>query len=397
MRLKCCLRAAGAALAVLAALFATSGTHAQTQGVTDIEIALGTTLDLSGPINFWGLPAKNGMEMAVDEINAAGGIHGRRLRLVVEDMAYDPKKAVLATEKLLTRDRVFAVVGSMGTVTTAASMPIVLKRGVPHLFPIAPSEMFALPLQRLKFASFVPYYDDVRTSLKHLLATGRYGRVGVLYQDDDFGAEILKAVRDQLDAAGMKPVSVQSYQRGATDFSSQVARLKSDGADLVVLGTIVRETVGALTVARNLDWHPAFLVSQAGYSVAVATLGKDVAEGLYAGVVTPLPYAETASPQVLDWMKRYKARFNQEATIEAVVGYAQIMLAAQGIANAGRELTVDSLVAGLERIRDYRNIFGASPMSFSADNHLGSRRTALAQIRRGRWVLLTDFMFYGDK
>lgn len=394
MRLTGFLLAAGVALA---AALPTAPARAETQGVTDTEIVLGTTLDLSGPINFWGLPAKNGMEMAVDEINAAGGIHGRKLRLVVEDMAYDPKKAVLATEKLLTRDRVFAVVGSMGTVTTAATMPLVLKRGVPHLFPIAPSEMFALPFHRLKFASFVPYYDDVRTSLKYLLATKHYRRVGVLYQDDDFGSEILKAVHDQLGDAGMKAVSVQSYKRGATDFSSQIARLKSDDADLVVLGTIVRETVGALTAARNLGWSPAFLVSQAGYSVAVPTLGKDVVEGLYAGVVTPLPYADTASPQVLDWMKRYKAKFNQEATIEAVVGYAQITLAAQGIANAGRELTVDSLVAGLERIRDYRNIFGASPMSFSSDNHLGSRRTALAQIRQGRWVLLTDFMFYGDK
>ena len=396
------MRIVGIVLAAFTALVALlpaaqAQTPAQTQGVSDTEIVLGTTLDLSGPINFWGLPARNGMQMAVDEINAAGGIHGRKLRLVVEDMAYDPKKAVLATEKLLTRDRVFAVIGSMGTVTTAATMPLVLRRGVPHLFPIAPSEMFALPFDHLKFASFVPYYDDVRNSLKYLMANRRYGRIGVLYQDDDFGSEILRAVRDQLEAVGARPVSVQSYKRGATDFSSQIARLKADEVDLVVLGTIVRETVGAMTAARNLGWNPAFLVSQAGYSMAVAALGKDMVEGLYAGVVTPLPYADTASAPVLDWMKRYKARTQQDAAIEAVVGYAQITLAAQGIANAGRELTVDSLVAGLERIRNYRNIFGASPMSFSADNHLGSRRTALAQLRQGRWVLLTDFMYYGDK
>ncbi|GMV45362.1 MAG: branched-chain amino acid ABC transporter [Pseudomonadota bacterium] len=384
-----------AACTALAALVPAA--QAQTQGVSDTEIVLGTTLDLSGPINFWGVPAKNGMEMAVDEINAAGGIHGRKLRLVVEDMAYDPKKAVLATEKLLTRDRVFAVIGSMGTVTTAATMPLVLRRGVPHLFPIAPSELFALPFNHLKFASFVPYYDDVRNSLKYLMANRRYGRIGVLYQDDDFGSEILRAVRDQLEAAGVRPVSVQSYKRGATDFSSQIARLKADEADLVVLGTIVRETVGAMTAARNLGWNPAFLVSQAGYSVAVPALGKEAVEGLYAGVVTPLPYADTASPQVLEWMKRYKARTNQDAAIEAVVGYAQIVLAAQGLANAGRDLSVDALVAGLERIRDYRDIFGASPMSFAADNHLGSRRSALAQLHKGRWALLTDFMYYGDK
>lgn len=370
--------------------------RAETQGVSDTEIVLGTDLDLSGPINFWGLPAKNGMELAVDEINAAGGIHGRKLRLLVEDMGYDPRKAVLATEKLLSRDRVFAIVGAMGTVTTAATMPLVLKRGVPHLFPISPAEMFALPFHRLKFAYFVPYYDDVRTSLGYLVATKRLSRVGVLYQDDDFGAEILRAAQDQLREAGLQLVSAQSFKRGATDFSSQIARLKADGVDLVVMGTVVRETVGAMTAARNLGWNPSFLVSQAGYSLAVAALGKDVVEGLYAGVMTPLPYADTASPQVLDWMKRYNAKFGQEPTIEAVVGYLVLATTAKGITNAGRELTVDSLVAGLERIRDYRNVFGTAPISFSSTDHLASRRTSLAQIQKGRWVMLTESMHYRD-
>jgi ABC-type branched-subunit amino acid transport system substrate-binding protein len=384
------------ACAALMALWSPGPAQAETQGVSDTEIVLGTDLDLSGPINFWGLPAKNGMELAVEEINAAGGIHGRRLRLVVEDMGYDPRKAVLVTEKLLTRDRVFAVVGAMGTVTTAATMPLVLKRGVPHLFPISPAEMFALPFNRLKFAYFVPYYDDVRTNLRYLVANRQLRRIGVLYQDDDFGAEILRAVQDQLKETGLEPVSTQSFKRGATDFSTQIARLKADGADLVVMGTVVRETVGAMTAARNLGWSPGFLVSQAGYSLAVAALGKDVVEGLYAGVMTPLPYADTASPQVQDWMKRYKARFNQEPTIEAVVGYLVLTTTAMGITNAGRELTVDSLVAGLERIREYRNIFGTAPISFSSTDHLASRRTSLAQIRSGRWVMLTESMHYRD-
>ncbi len=391
------------AASLMAAVFAASTAllpaghaRAQTQGVTDAEIVVGTTLDLSGPINFWGLPAKNGMEMAVEEINAAGGIHGRKLRLVIEDMGYDPKKAVLATQKLLTRDNIFAMIGSMGTVTTAATMPLVLKRGLPHLFPITPAEMFALPLERLKFAYFVPYYDDVRTSLKYLIASKRFSRIGVLYQDDEFGANILKGVRDQLAQVGLKTVSETSFKRGATDFSSQIARLKTDGADLVVMGTIVRETVGAMTAARSLDWNPGFLVSQAGYAPVVAALGKEAVEGLYAGVMTPIPYWDTASPQVLEWMKKYKAKFNQEPTIEAVVGYMVIATAALGMNNAGRDLTVDSLVAGLERIRDYRNIFGTAPISFAQDNHLATRRTLVAQIQKGRWVPLTDLMHYGD-
>ncbi|NLZ40581.1 MAG: ABC transporter substrate-binding protein, partial [Comamonadaceae bacterium] len=209
-----------AALAAAATLLYGASAGAQTQGVSDGEVVLGTYLDFSGPLATWGTALRSGMEMAVDEINAAGGVHGRKLRLVVEDSGYDPKKAVLVTQKLLTRDQVFAMVGSLGTVTGAATMPLVLKRGLPHLFPVTPSEMFALPFDRLKFAYFTPYYDDVRTSVKYLLASKRFSRVGVLYQDDEFGADILKATQDQLAEAGLKPVSTTSYKRGATDFSS---------------------------------------------------------------------------------------------------------------------------------------------------------------------------------
>lgn len=387
---------ATAALGALLAFSSVPRVKAEVQGVTETEILLGTHLDLSGPINFWGLPVKNGMEMAVDEINAAGGIHGRKLRLVIEDMGYDPKKAVLATQKLLTRDRIFAMVGSMGTVTSAATMPLVLERGLTHLFPITPAEMFALPFDRLKFAYFAPYYDDVRTSLKYLIAKNGYSRIGILYQDDEFGANILKAAQDQLAESGLELVSVTSYKRGATDFSSQIARLRSDGVDLVVMGTVVRETVGAMAAARNLGWDVDFLVSQAGYAPIVAELGKEAVDGLYAGAMTPIPYADTASPDVLDWIGRYKSKFNQEPNIEAVVGYMVITTAAMGMENAGRDLTVDSLVAGLEQIREHRNIFGTSPISFTVDDHLATRYTFLAQIQNGRWVPLTGFMHYGE-
>ncbi len=382
------------AAACTASLAMLGSAAAQTQGVTDTEVVLGTYLDFSGPLATWGAGLRNGMEMAVDETNAAGGIHGRKLRLVIEDSGYDPKKAVLVTQKLLTRDQIFAMVGSLGTVTGAATMPLVLKRGLPHLFPVSPSEIFALPFDRLKFAYFTPYYDDVRTSLKYLLNAKGLTRVGVLYQDDEFGADILKAAQDQLAESGLKPVSTTSYKRGATDFSSQIARLKADGAELVVMSTVVRETIGAMAAARQLDWKPVFLTSQAGHSSAVAALGKEATEGLYAGAMTPIPYADTAPPALLDWIKRYRAKYNQEPSFEAVVGYMLLSTTALGLSNAGRDLTVDSMVAGLEKIRDYKNIFGSPPISFTPTDHLASRQSYLAQLQNGRWVPLTGFMHY---
>jgi branched-chain amino acid transport system substrate-binding protein len=103
--------------------FAAPAALAQGQGVTKTEIVIGTAQDLSGPIVALSKPAVNGMRMRVDEINAQGGIHGRKLRLVVEDHGYDPKKAVLAAQKMIQKDKIFAALGSIGTPTAMAAMP----------------------------------------------------------------------------------------------------------------------------------------------------------------------------------------------------------------------------------------------------------------------------------
>ncbi len=100
------------------------------QGISANEIVIGTHQDLSGPIKVWGVPVSNGMKMAVDEINAQGGINGRKIKLVLEDSGYDPKRAVLATQKMIERDKVFAMVGPMGSPTVLAAQDIVPDAGV---------------------------------------------------------------------------------------------------------------------------------------------------------------------------------------------------------------------------------------------------------------------------
>ena len=128
------------------------------QGVSDKEIVLGTHLDLSGPIAAWGVPQRNGHLMAVEDANAAGGIHGRRLRFVTEDNGYDPKKGVLAAQKLVQQDKIFAMVGALGTPIVPATLPLVLEAGVPHMFPGSLIKLMYEPFHKLKFA-FAPPND----------------------------------------------------------------------------------------------------------------------------------------------------------------------------------------------------------------------------------------------
>ena len=128
------------------------------------EIVVGTAQDLSGPIVSLSKPAVNGMRMRIDEVNAAGGVQGRKLRLVVEDHGYDPKKAVLAAQKLVQQDKIFAALGSIGTPTAMAAMPIYLDDKVAHLFPLTGAREMFEPLHALKYSFSAPYYDQIRSA-----------------------------------------------------------------------------------------------------------------------------------------------------------------------------------------------------------------------------------------
>ena len=361
---------------------------ADTQGINDGEVVIGTHLDLSGPITFWGVPVRNGMIMAVEDINAAGGIHGRSIKLVVEDSGYDPKKAVLATQKLLTRDKIFIMAGALGTPTVLASMPMVLKKGLPHIFPLTAAEQMYAPFHKLKFSMAAPYHEGMRTGIQWLVVNNNRSVVCSLHQDDEFGLNVHRGVIEQTDAMGLELVEVTTYKRGATDFSSQVARMRASGCDLVALGTIIRETIGVMAEARKMGWTPDFLVSVAGYAPEVAMLGKGVTEGLYGLGQTIIPYYDTATPEVRAWMERYETRFDTAASIQAVFGYTVLQATGEGLKNAGRELNTESFVAGLEQIKEWSTIFESSPMTFGADQHLGTSKFYLSQIQGGKWVKL---------
>ena len=134
-------------LTLLMGLGFSAVTGAET-GVTDTEIVIGSHQDLSGPIAGWGTQVKMGLEMKAREINEAGGIHGRKIRLIVEDNAYDPKKAIMVTNKMISRDKVFCFIGNMGSPTAGATKPIISRKKIPQMFPLTAASLFYDPYDR---------------------------------------------------------------------------------------------------------------------------------------------------------------------------------------------------------------------------------------------------------
>ena len=175
---------------VLIAVLAT--TAIAQQGVTKTEILVGTIQDMSGPLASFGKQAKYGMQLRIDELNEQGGVHGRKLKLLLEDSGYDPKKAVLGAQKLVNQDKIFIMAGHVGTAQNNAAMPIQFEKNVINFLPITAARDMYEPFHRLKYSFAVTYFDQIRTALPKLVKEKNAKRVCTIYQDDDFGLEVMR-------------------------------------------------------------------------------------------------------------------------------------------------------------------------------------------------------------
>lgn len=366
--------------------------QAQPQGVSKTEIVLGTLQDLSGPIAILGKQARQGMMLRLDEANEQGGIHGRRLKLLVEDVAYDPKKAVMAAQKLLNQDRIFAMVGTLGTPINMATMPLLFEKNVTSFLPLSSSSEMSQPFHRLKYASFAPYFDTFRNSLPQFVKDKGASRVCILYQDDDFGFDILRGTEAGLKSLGMSLAEKTSYKRGATDFSSQIARLKSSNCELVVLATVVRETIGSIGEARKIGFNPVFLVSGGSYNDTIHKLGGPGMDGLYAFMQTQHPYLDDTTPAVSFWAKKYQTKYGEAPTILSVYGYQAIDIFVRAALKAGPALNTEALVKSMDSLTVPSDLFGSPELTFSPTKHLGSTQSRMSQIQNGRWKVISDYM-----
>lgn len=389
MTFKNCLMAC-----MLAAAFTLAS--AQTQGISKTEITLGSILDLSGPVASIGKPVRQGLQMRIDELNEFGGVHGRKIKLLIEDSGYDVKKGVLAAQKLANQDRIFAMVGHLGTATNIAAMPVLFDKNIINFYPMTAAREMYEPLNRLKVAFQPNYFDQMRVAAPRLIKDGNLKKPCIVYQDDEFGLEILRGAEAGLKGINMELVEKTSYKRGATDFSSQVTRMKAAGCDLVVLGTIVRETVGMMTEARKMGFNPIFVATGAAYSDVVQRLGGKAVDGLYATMTAQIPYPDDSIQQVRHWVAKFRTRFNEEPTEYVVYGY-HIMDAFIRVAQkVGPDLTTDSFIKALESTVIPRDIFGIMEATYSPTKRLGNPYSRLSQLQDGRWRVVSDYVRFNE-
>ena len=362
------------------------------QGVSKDTLTLGSIQDLSGPLAGFGKQVRMGLLLATDELNEQGGINGRKVEIKIEDSGYDPKRAVLAAQKLVNQDKIFAMIAHIGTAQNLAAMPVQFSKNVINFFPVtAAREMFE-PLHPLKYAFAATYYDQIRLATPRLVKEKNVKKVCTIYQDDEFGLEVFRGAEAGLKSIGMDFTEKTTYKRGATDFSSQVARMKSAGCEMVVLGTIIRETVGTIGESRKTGFSPVFLGSSAAYTDLIHKLGGPAMNGLYATMTSQHPYLDEASQPIRFWANKYKTKFNEDPTVFSVYGYQALMHFATAAGKAGKNLTHQTFIKAMDSSSIPGDIFGSPSMTFTATKRLGNDVSRLSQIQDGRWKVVSDYM-----
>ncbi len=379
------------ASAALLSLAVSAG--AQARGVTDKEIVLGTHLDLSGPVAA-GMPhIRNGMQMRIDEVNEAGGINGRKIRLVVEDNAGQPQMAVRATDKLLRSDDVFAVVNPFGSGANAAAVKKSVDAGVVYFAPWAASAV----IQKISgnspllFTTTPDYHTVMHKGVGWMIKKYGAKKVGFIYQEGPLGDLMAVGVKSALKDNNLSLVAEAAYKVGDIDFSSQVARMKAAGTDLIVAASLTRETIGIMAEVKKLGWTDVKVVTgNPGRTGIVLELGKDTVEGLYG--VGPWK-AGTDRPEAAAWKAKFKKRFdNMDPDENAALAYDYTDWFLKSVEAAGKDLTAEKVAKALQTISyDDKGLVKFGPVRF-VKNHIDPESAVIDQVQKGKWVTISDLI-----
>ena len=384
------------AAALAAGAFAASGA-ALAAGVTDSEIVLGTHLDLSGPTAAATPQLRNGMQMSIDEAIEAGGINGRKLRLIVEDNGLQPAQAVRAVQKLTRKDEVFAIINPFGSGTNAAAVKGAVESGTIYFSPWGASAIIQAQggNSPLVFTTIANYDSSTAASLAWVIKNWNAKKIGVIYQGDALGELVRAGVKKAMDAAGLQPVAEASYKPGDVDFSSQVARMRQAGAEVVVLATVIRETIGVMAETKKIGWTDVkMLTGQPGRAQIVTALGKGAVEGLYGVGGWQIISPDTTAPAAKAWMDNYRKRFGVEPNEHAMLAWSYTDWFLKGVQGAGRGLTNDSFVKAINGATqdDFVNY---RPLNFR-NNHLNPEVLRIEQVQNGRWVGVSPEIIVGN-
>lgn len=361
--------------------------QAQTQGVSDTEILIGSHIDLSGPAAP-GMPMlRNGMQLRIDEVNAAGGVHGRKIKLLVEDNGSQPQMAVRAVQKLVKSDNVFALLNSFGSGANAATVKAATDAGVLVFAPWAASGIIQKVSGNspLLFTTVQNYDTTTNNGVSWAVKNWKVQKVGFIYQEGPLGDLVKAGLVESLKNSSATLAAEASTKAGDIDFSSQVAKMKAANVDMIFMASILRDTVGVMSEVKKLNWSDVkVLTALPGRSSIVAKTGKESVEGLYGIGGWKLHDPETTEPAAKKFLADFKQKFNMDADENAANSYSYTSWFIAGLQANGRNLSSQSLSKALQTV-PHQDFTTYSRQTFT-NNHVGPEMASIDVIKNGKWT-----------
>jgi ABC-type branched-subunit amino acid transport system substrate-binding protein len=370
------------------AMAALSATARAEDGVAGDYILFGQSAALSGPAAELGLEMVRGIRAAFAEANAAGGIGGRETRLVSRDDRYEPEAAIDNTEALIKDDKVFALIGAVGTPTSAAAEPIARAAGVPFIAPFTGAEFLRDPALAEVVNIRASYFQETETLVERLLTDAGIRRVAVLYQDDLYGRTGLAGVTQALERRGMRAVASAAYLRNTTAVKTALLTIRSAQPDAIIIIGAYQPSAVFTQWARKLGVDALIAnISFVGANALAEALGP-AGEGVYVSQVVPYPDGDTMP--VLGEYRAALAAFDPEAlpSFVSLEGYIAGRLALDVLRRLGPTPSRASFLSALPGVGDFD--IGGFALRYRPHDNRGSDQVFLTMIRGDGSIVPTE-------
>jgi ABC-type branched-subunit amino acid transport system substrate-binding protein len=394
--------ASAAAFAMLAA--SGSGASAQKKydtGATDTEIKIGNIMPYSGPASAYGVIGKT--EAAYfKKINDAGGINGRKINFISYDDGYSPPKTVEQARKLVESDEVLFVFNPLGTPPNSAIHKYMNAKKVPQLFVATGATKWNDPKDFPWTMGWQPsYQSEARIYAKYILKEKPNAKIAVLYQNDDYGKDYLKGLKDGLGAkAASMIIAEESFETTEPTVDNHVVKLKSTGADVFFDIATPKFAAQAIKKVAEIDWKPLHFLNNVSASVGsvIKPAGYENAQAIISAaylkdVSDPQWDSDPGMKQLLDFLAKDFPDGNKlDASV--VVGYGVAQTLVQVLKQCGDDLTRENIMKQAASLKDFRTdvLLPGIKINTSATHFAPISQLQLMQFKGERWVLFGDIV-----
>ena len=366
-------------------------------GVTDTEVSVGWTTPLSGPAALWGVTGLGGAAYA-EYINSQGGIHGRKIKVVLKDDGYNPTRAMTNLQEM--KGNVFAVCGLLGTAIINVTRDYFAENKVPLITAYGDVRIWArLPKDKLHyiFIAYPDYEDEAEYLTAYAMKNLGSKKIALFYQNDDYGRMAMSGVEKALKAMPGKAelVAAVPYEVTERALGTHALKMKESGADTAVMYPTMSHGALIMKEMAKVDFRPKVLTTFTLGDPVMYQIAGEVWEGTYIALPgnSGIPGSEPEADRVVEILKKFDPKLQGKEYL-ALFGAMSMMHLVEGLKNAGRDLTPESMIKGMEKINNWKPEGVGAPVTYGPDRRHGSNASRMGQAKEGKHLPLVPFTIH---